>query len=154
MNDLKPNRPTILLLDDHMINLNLASSMLKKVNINTVQFQESLDALRYLYSGTNTIDVIIQDIVRPGKLNGIEFLEEILNDDRLKDIPILFVTCMEQKHIKESVENFNLQYDKINSIKKPLRRSELYLKISDILSNTDKNKYQSTINKLQERIND
>jgi len=41
MNDLKPNRPTILLLDDHMINLNLASSMLKKVNINTVQFQES-----------------------------------------------------------------------------------------------------------------
>jgi len=92
--------------------------------------------------------------VRPGKLNGIEFLEEILNNDRLKDIPILFVTCMEHKHIKESVENFNLQYDKINSIKKPLRQSELYLTISDILSNTDKNKYQSTINKLQESIND
>jgi len=63
MNDLKPNRPTILLLDDHMINLTLTASMLNKVNINTIQFQESLDALSYLYSGTNTIDVIIQDIV-------------------------------------------------------------------------------------------
>ena len=152
MNDLKHNRPTVLLLDDDVITLTLTASMLKKVNINTVRFQASWKALKYLEN--NTVDMIIQDVIRPGHLNGIEFLKIILNNDKLKNIPILFVTFMEHKYIKESVENFNLQYYNINSMMKPCRQSELYLKISYILSDTYKDKYISIINKLQESLND
>ncbi|QOY35626.1 response regulator [Anaerobacillus isosaccharinicus] len=54
--------------------------------------------------GTSEIDVLFLDIVMPNK-TGIEALEEIKKDDRMKDINVVMVTSVgTSKHVKEAVK--------------------------------------------------
>ena len=86
------NRPTVLLLDDDAIMHHLTVPKLKEMfDVNIISSLSSYETLSYLEA--HVVDLIIQDIIRP-ELNGWDFLHIIRNDERLKEIPVLFITTM------------------------------------------------------------
>lgn len=126
-NHTKPNgKVTILCLDDDFIELKLLELHLKQLfDINLITSQSSLEVLAYLQN--NTVDMIIQDIIRP-EMDGWEFLSSIRHRDDLKELPILFLTSLtiDDDFIEKA------QKEKINYISKPCHAQELKEKILNI----------------------
>lgn len=92
MNDTGTNTPfSILVAEDNEGDILLMETMLEDTEEDhtltfTMNGEETLEHLK-----NNTPDIIILDINMP-KLNGLETLEKIKQDDRLKDIPIFMLT--------------------------------------------------------------
>lgn len=126
----KPNgKVTILCLDDDLIELKLLELHLKQLfDINLITSQSSLEVLTYLEN--NSVDMIIQDIIRP-EMDGWEFLYTMRRKNDLKKIPILFLTSLtiDDDFIQKADK------EKINYISKPCHAQELKEKILNIFPN-------------------
>lgn len=88
----------LLLVEDNSGDVRLTKEALKEINVsvNLNIAYNGEQALQYLfkekeYSNAETPDVIIMDINLPKK-NGIEVLEKVKQDSRLKRIPIIMLT--------------------------------------------------------------
>jgi CheY-like chemotaxis protein len=101
MKNFKP----ILLVDDDDIDAMSVRRAFKEINITNplVRAVNGEEALKYFHVQTNELPcVILLDLNMP-KMNGIEFLSIIKEDNRLKHIPVIVLTTSaEQCDIKES----------------------------------------------------
>ncbi len=124
----EPNKKlTILCLDDDFIVLKLMERDLKNLfDINLITSRSSMDVLNYLEN--NTVDMIIQDVIRP-EIDGWEFLKIIRMKDKLKDLPVLFLTTMtlDAKFIEEA-EKLDAGY-----LSKPSHSQQLKVKVIEVL---------------------
>jgi len=90
----------ILLVEDDPADQKLIKSMIEKQNIGhklrtTQSAEEALDFLRLGEDSAEEFtrpDLIILDLNMPG-MGGKEFLKLVKNDDRLKQIPVVILTC-------------------------------------------------------------
>jgi CheY-like chemotaxis protein len=90
----------ILLIEDDPADQKLIKSMIEKQKIahNICATHSAEEALEFLRSDKNHAggctrpDLIILDLNMPG-MGGKEFLKHIKNDDRLKQIPVVILTC-------------------------------------------------------------
>jgi diguanylate cyclase (GGDEF)-like protein/PAS domain S-box-containing protein len=81
-------KPTLLLVDDMQVNLVMLSAILKdEYHIKTAK--SAAQALELLSLGG--IDLILSDVVMPD-IDGYELCRILKNDEKTKDIPIIFVT--------------------------------------------------------------
>lgn len=121
------NLDPILLLEDDQIDALTVKRAFKDIQINNELIhlengEEGLNFLRKLDQKPPCI--ILLDLNMP-KMNGIEFLQEVKNDPKLKSIPIIVLTTSgEEKDRKKSFENSVAGY-----IIKPVEYNEFVLKM-------------------------
>jgi signal transduction histidine kinase len=132
-----PQESNILVVDDNIDNVQLASAILKKKNYNISLAFDGTSALKLLKD--NHIDLILMDVMMPG-IDGYMLCQEIKKIQELKDIPIIFITALtDTSSIVKSFESGGVDY-----ISKPIRWQELLVRINTHL----------TISKLQKTLQD
>ncbi len=101
----------ILLVEDNEGDIVLTTQALKKANvtngINVVK--DGDEAMKFLrkegkYEGAETPDLILLDINLP-KMDGMEVLTEIKNDEALKSIPVVILTTSDSEN--DIIKSYN-----------------------------------------------
>ena len=85
-----PSDFTILIVDDEIINIKIASVYLKREGYKVLYTTEPLSAMKYVEQ--HSISLILLDIDMPLK-NGFEVCESLKENASTKDIPIIFLTA-------------------------------------------------------------
>jgi putative two-component system response regulator len=84
--------PTILVVDDDPIILNSVLAILRN-RYNIIPLNNGTSALDYLRQ--RTPDLIMLDYHMPG-VSGLDLLKDISKDNRLKEIPVIFLTALSE----------------------------------------------------------
>lgn len=93
MDNNKSSRPTVLVVDDMIKNLKEVGSYLKQAGLNISMAQDGLQAMKIVEKITP--DLILLDIVMP-KMDGFETIQRIKAIDRLKEVPVIFFTSLDE----------------------------------------------------------
>ena len=102
---MRSSKPILLVEDDHVDAITVRRA-LRDLNVpNDIVHQlDGEDALEYLRSSDNKRPcVILLDLNMP-RMNGIDFLKIIKNDDELKQIPVIVMTT--SKDERDKMESF------------------------------------------------
>lgn len=88
------------------------------------------DAIAFLESekNSNTIDLILMDIVMPG-MDGIEACRKIKSDKELSHIPIIMVTSLDE----EKLLDLAFKSGAVDYVTKPIKKVELLARTANIL---------------------
>jgi CheY-like chemotaxis protein len=99
---------SILLIEDDRINALTFKKGLSRVNsdIELITLETAENALQYLRDGDNKPCIIVLDLHLP-KMNGIQFLAILKNDDYLKSIPVIVLTT--SVNPQDKINCYNLQ---------------------------------------------
>lgn len=104
---MKGHKPILLLEDDEVDTMNVQRAF-KELNI-VNRLDCCVDGevgLNYLYEeGREMPCIILLDLNMP-KMNGIEFLKNIKQEDSLKRIPVVVLTTSKEE--KDKVDSYNL----------------------------------------------
>ncbi|MFC7686725.1 SpoIIE family protein phosphatase [Ureibacillus sp. GCM10028918] len=121
---------TILLVDDNKVNLFVIEKILNNVGYNDcVSLTSAQELFDYLQldapnSISKNVDLILLDIMMP-EIDGIEACRIIKANNRYKDIPIIFVTALDDKNkLAEALDMGGMDY-----ITKPIDKVELLARI-------------------------
>ena len=115
------NKRTILSIDDSPINNKLIEAYFRKDYI-IVSKDGGQEGLHWLED--NLPDVILLDVMMP-VMDGMDVLERIQENERLKEVPVIMVTAKtEMETIKAALTKGALDY-----VKKPIDFTELQSKI-------------------------
>jgi two-component system sensor histidine kinase/response regulator len=120
-NDL-PKKPLIVAIDDEKINLELLGFIMEKSGYGFLGIHHSKDALAILEK--NKPEIILLDVVMP-EMDGFQLCVQLKNNQKLKDIPIIFLTG------KNSIENKikGLKMGGVYYVTKPFNENELSARI-------------------------
>jgi len=80
----------ILIVDDNPANLKLLRVFLESEGFATAQARDGIEALETL--GKGPVDAIVSDILMP-RLDGYRLCQEVRRNERLRDIPFIFLTA-------------------------------------------------------------
>jgi cyclic di-GMP phosphodiesterase len=108
------SKPLILIVDDEPINLRLLSEALK-TEYELIAATSGSQVLNQLEQQHARIDLILLDVNMPG-MSGMEVLGHIKAHPTWKDIPVIFVTAMNQ----EGDEAAGLAHGAVDYITKPI----------------------------------
>jgi diguanylate cyclase (GGDEF)-like protein len=108
-------RQSILIVDDSVSNIEVLSGVMG-IDYEVLFATSGEEALEV--ASQQSPDLILLDVVMPG-MDGYETCKQIKKDDRIQDIPIIFVTAMNQ----EEDESRGLDVGGIDYITKPIRPS-------------------------------
>ena len=125
------NTLNILLIEDDMIEVMKLNRAISSLNLNhkITEANNGEDALKILEQKDSLPDIILLDLNMP-KINGIEFLGILKNDDTLKYIPtIILTTSNNQKDLLECYKIGVAGY-----VLKPLKYEEYVSKIEKLLA--------------------
>ncbi len=88
----------ILLIEDDQIEVMKLQRTVSKLGLKhtIVEAKNGEDALEILQSGQKLPDIILLDLNMP-RMNGIEFLAILKNDDQLKYLPTIILTTSENR---------------------------------------------------------
>ena len=114
---------TILVVDDTPQNLKFARFILQRGNYNVEEANDAMEALEWLENNRPTL--ILSDIQMPG-MNGYEFCQHLKADERMKDIPFMFVTAFSRAS-KEIVKGLKMGAD--DYVPRPFAPEELLARI-------------------------
>lgn len=120
-----------MLIEDDMIEvmkLNRAISSLQ-LNHKIVEANNGEEALEILRNKATLPDIILLDLNMP-KINGIEFLKILKEDDNLKYLPTIILTTSNNK--RDLLECFKIGI--AGYVLKPLKYEDYVFKIKNILS--------------------
>jgi signal transduction histidine kinase/DNA-binding response OmpR family regulator len=117
---------TILVVDDSTANLQLLVGILKDQGYIVHPASDGRLALRFLQ--TNLPDLILLDIKMPG-MDGFEVCRQLKEDERTRNIPIIFISVLEGEHDK--VKAF--QAGGTDYIAKPFHPEEVLARVNNQL---------------------
>lgn len=120
---MKNSNTFILVVDDNPTNLQLVGQMLKREGFQISVAKDGQTALNQLSS--NTFDLVLLDIMMP-EMDGIETCKRIKSTEKLKDIPVIFLTA--KTHPEDIVEGF--QAGGVDYITKPFSEAELLARVN------------------------
>ncbi|SHI84589.1 response regulator [Algibacter luteus] len=121
----------ILLIEDDMIEVMKLNRTISSLNLNhnIIEANNGEDALKILEKKDQLPDVILLDLNMP-KINGIEFLKILKQDNVLKYIPtIILTTSSNQRDLLECYEIGIAGY-----VLKPLKYEDYITKIEKLLA--------------------
>jgi len=104
---MKGKKPILLVEDDNVDTMTVTRA-LKEIHVsnNIINVGNGIEALEYLRNENNeTPCIILLDLNMP-KMNGIEFLEVVKHDERLKMIPVVVLTTSKEE--QDKVDSFRL----------------------------------------------
>ena len=109
------NKRAILLVEDNPDDVALTLRALKKNNITNkvVVARDGIETLDYLfgrgaYAGRDTTDlpmVVLLDLKMP-RMDGLEVLQELRNDDRTRLLPVVILTSSKEE--RDMIEGYSL----------------------------------------------
>lgn len=94
------DKKTVLIVDDEPDILNLTSKFLNLADFDTLTSSNGKEALQLLHEKYGNIDLILLDLMMPGK-NGYTVLEEIRRDPKYNKILVVLFTV---KSFKEDIQ--------------------------------------------------
>lgn len=121
-----PNRKTILVVDDEQDLLDLIEYNLKKEDFDVLKAEDGLKGIEV--ARKHRPDLVLLDIMMP-KMDGLEVVERMRNDKKLKRIPIIFLTARGDE--KTEVEGLDKGGD--DYITKPISTTKLISRIKAVL---------------------
>ena len=121
----------ILLIEDDTIEIMKLHRTISRLNLNheIIEARNGDEALSTLEEKDKLPDIILLDLNMP-KINGIEFLYILKNDNRLKYIPAIILTTSD--NMKDLLACYNVGV--AGYVLKPLEYDEYVLKIENLLS--------------------
>ena len=146
MNDpiITQNQPSVLMVDDTPANLELLSGMLKGRGYKVRAAVSGALALRAIRN--DPPDLILLDITMP-EMNGYEVCEKLKADEKLKDIPIIFLSALSET--MDKVKAFGV--GGVDYITKPFQFEEVEARVETHLElRRQKRQLQENYEKLRE----
>ncbi|MDM8558198.1 response regulator [Candidatus Parabeggiatoa sp. HSG14] len=137
MNTSQPDvsKANLLVVDDIPANLRLLTEMLTKHNYTVRPVSEGFRALTAIR--TKLPDLILLDIMMPN-MNGYEVCKQLKADTRTRDIPIIFLSALNE--VLDKVEAFSV--GGVDFISKPFQVEEVLARVETHL----------TLRRLQKRL--
>ncbi len=123
----RPPKADILVIDDTPDNLNLLSAMLTEQGYKVRSVTKGSTGLRGAQVAPP--DLILLDINMP-QMNGYEVCEQLKADDRTRDIPVIFISALED--VLDKVKAFSV--GGIDYITKPFHVEEVLARIETHLT--------------------
>lgn len=97
----------IMIVDDSKTTLTLLERILLNEGYTVKPFSNPISAFERLKY--DSFDLIISDVEMPS-VNGREFIRQVRNDEVLSTIPIMIISTLETKKMKEEFKDFNINY--------------------------------------------
>ncbi|HHK5564505.1 TPA: SpoIIE family protein phosphatase [Bacillus thuringiensis] len=117
---------SILIVDDNPVNIFVIEKILKRAGYHDlVSLNSAQELFEYIQFGKdssrhNEIDLILLDIMMP-EIDGLEVCRRLQKEEKFKDIPIIFVTALEDANkLAEALDMGAMDY-----ITKPINKVEL-----------------------------
>ncbi|ONH02257.1 fused response regulator/phosphatase [Bacillus cereus] len=117
---------SILIVDDNPVNIFVIKKILKQAGYqDLVSLNSAQELFEYIHFGKdssrhNEIDLILLDIMMP-EIDGLEVCRRLQKEEKFKDIPIIFVTALEDANkLAEALDIGAMDY-----ITKPINKVEL-----------------------------
>ncbi|WP_088292363.1 fused response regulator/phosphatase [Bacillus mycoides] len=117
---------SILIVDDNPVNIFVIEKILKQAGYqDLVSLNSAQELFEYIHFGKdssrhNEIDLILLDIMMP-EIDGLEVCRRLQKKEKFKDIPIIFVTALEDANkLAEALDIGAMDY-----ITKPINKVEL-----------------------------
>jgi DNA-binding response OmpR family regulator len=86
---------TVLILEDEVFLNQILASRLKEAGLRVVQAYNGEEGLNLMRE--NQPDLVLVDIILPGKLNGFEVLEKMQTDPLLQSLPVVVISNLGQE---------------------------------------------------------
>lgn len=115
----RPDQVTILFAEDHPAVREITAAMLQKEGYNVLVAASGDDAYELYQTVSQTIDLILTDVLMPGSLNGPALVNQIRQTDR--EIPAVFVSAFSA----EAFEHYGIDKDRDTFLTKALKREQL-----------------------------
>jgi len=144
---MKTDKPTILVVDDNSINIDLLLDILK----GDYRFGVAKNGAKaFEYLEKNKPDLILLDVMMP-EMDGFEVCKILKSDQRFNDIEIIFITALsDSKYIAQGFDMGAVDY-----ITKPFKAAEVKARVSTHMSIK---KMKESLNKqnviLEEQVKD
>jgi two-component system sensor histidine kinase/response regulator len=125
--EIIPSEYKILIIDDIQSNIILLQAMLRHNKYNTISAMSGMQGLELL--DREEPDLVLLDVMMPD-INGYEVAEKIRSNPLMKDLPIIFVTALnDPTNIVEGFKHGCNDY-----VSKPFNASEILIRIRHQLS--------------------
>ncbi len=118
---------TLMIIDDYPENLKVLQEMLEVSGYRVVAFPSGPLALRAAYR--NPPDLILLDIKMPD-MDGFEVCQKLKADTSLKDIPVLFISALDQ--VQDKIRAFS--QGGADYITKPFHPEEVHARVTSHLA--------------------
>lgn len=140
----KTFKANILIVDDDEVNNYILNKILTNEGFNTFISSSGMEALAELHK--HQIDLILLDNMMP-EITGLELIDIIMCDDRLKEIPIIMLSAkIESTEIVKALDKGAVEY-----LKKPIEELELIARVRTTLRIRENELNQKRIYKTIEK---
>jgi two-component system cell cycle response regulator len=129
-----------LIVDDSPFARKVLLEILTREGLHVIEAEEGLQAFELMNSQMAKIDIVITDLLMP-RMNGIELTKKIRNELNMTDIPIIFLTCMEDQAELLSI----FKAGATDYLVKPFFKEELIARINVHLEKDQLNKRLRTM---------
>ncbi len=147
MEDME-RKAKILIVDDEPINVMIANKILQKNGYDTITAKNGQEALDV--TSSESVDLILLDIMMPA-MSGFEVCSKLQQDDKLKDIPVIFLTAVTDK--ESIVKGFDAGGK--DYLTKPFNTPELLARVrAHAELKLSRDKQQHLIEELQKAISE
>jgi len=97
----------VMFVDDSETALASTKMATNELDINVVQFDSAIDAIRAIRVGESSPDLIITDLNMPD-MNGFEFLEALRGEESMRRVPTLMLTTETRDEMKATGKRLGL----------------------------------------------
>ncbi len=121
--NIQQSAPSILVVDDTAANLHLLAGMLKELGYKVRSVSDGKFALQT--AKHDPPDLILLDVIMP-EMNGYEVCERLKTDERLAEIPVIFISALNET--MDKVKAF--QVGGVDYITKPFQLREVQARVA------------------------
>ncbi len=126
--DLPRGTATILVVEDEPAVREIAVAILRDLGYRVFEASDGEEAVRLFGSQANGIDLLLTDVVLPGKVRGRELAERIVAGK--PDVLVLFMSG----YTENSIVHHGRLDDGVQLIGKPFKREQLARKVAEVLA--------------------
>jgi len=137
---LKVQTKKILIVDDDSDMRIFLSNLFETLNFRPILAKSCSEGMKKAL--TEKPEIIILDVPMPEK-RGLQMHQNLKNDDRLKDIPVIMISTLDRKTLLQYQRSFKLVngqdiHEPEAYLKKPLEAEDLLVRVREIAGNFDK----------------
>ncbi|MCP4428091.1 MAG: response regulator [Chloroflexi bacterium] len=127
------NGKTIFLLEDDPVNFSVILTIMRRHGAATIHDHWGDTTLARLLDNSYLIDLILLDLMLPGKISGYDVFDAIKATPELSDVPIVAVTASDPdvEMPKTKAKGFN------GYISKPINRYKFPKQLNQVLNGVD-----------------